>query len=506
MRIVGDVTGGLTAGIVALPLCLAFGIASGLGASAGLWGAIALCFFASIFGGTKTQISGPTGPMTVVVATIVLAFDGNIGLVAAIFILTGILQMLFGFLKIGDFVKFIPYPVVSGFMSGVGVIIILLQIAPMLGYNSTGSITKDLLKIPFMLKDIHINTVLITFFGLAILYLTPKKIATLLPTPLISLIAITAIVVLFDIDVAKIGAMPTSLPSFIIPNLESDHLIKIATYAFVLAALGSIDSLLTSVVADSITNTKHNSNKELIGQGLGNMAAGFIGGLVGAGATMRTVINIKTGGNSRLSGVISALFLLIVFLFIGSLVAQIPIAALSAILIKVGFDIIDYRLLKNYKAVPKSELVVAGVVFFLTVFVDLIVAVAIGSILSALFSLWAIVVESRDLQVVKYEKFNLISIKNSFFFANLSSTMQKIESHLDEPLVIDLRDVKFIDLSATYGLKDLFITQQNKNLPLYFIFNKEQLEKKNIKNITRFIGKNHIFTSMPELYDSINEK
>ena len=306
MNIRGDIAGGLTAGVIALPLCLAFGIASGLGAAAGLYGAILLSFFAAIFGGTKTQISGPTGPMTVVTASVVVALGGDMSLLIMVFVLAGFFQILLGVFKIGRFVRFIPYPVISGFMNGVGVIIILLQISPLLGGSNPNGTIEALMALPSI--DINSQSLMLGALALIVIYLTPKKISAIVPSPLLALILFSLLSYFLNLDVKTIGLIPPSLPTFIIPQISYAHITIILTYALVLAALGSIDSLLTSLVADSLTKTKHSSNRELIGQGIGNMMAGFFGGLVGAGATMRTVTNIKLGGNSRLSGVTSSVF------------------------------------------------------------------------------------------------------------------------------------------------------------------------------------------------------
>ncbi|MGB9730806.1 SulP family inorganic anion transporter [Calditerrivibrio nitroreducens] len=335
-KLKGDLFGGITAGIVALPLALAFGVASGMGAKAGLYGAIFLGFFAALLGGTKTQISGPTGPMTVVMASIVTAVKGDVSSVVMIIMLAGIFQIIFGIIKLGSFIRYIPYPVVSGFMSGIGIIIIILQINPALGSPIKGSPILTIASLGSTLSNINLQALFVFIITLLILYLTPKKIGKIIPTPLLALIIVTPIANILNFDIQKIGNIPQGVPSPIIPSINL-HMISIAfTFSLSLAILGAIDSLLTSLVADSITRTKHDPNRELIGQGVGNALAGLFGGIPGAGATMRTVINVKTGGNSRLSGIIHAIFLFIVLIGAGKYASYIPMALLRVFLSKLG--------------------------------------------------------------------------------------------------------------------------------------------------------------------------
>ena len=394
MNVKADITGGITAGIIALPLALAFGIASGLGASAGLWGAIALGFFAAALGGTKMQISGPTGPMTVVTAAAVASFGGDLGSVTSMFVLAGIFQILFGVFRLGKFVKFIPYSVVSGFMSGVGFIIILLQINPILGANGVGGTVAAIKSLPQAIAGVNFIALALGVATMLILYITPKKLARIVPTPLLAILVLTPLSAALNFNVATIGQIPTGFAKFALPTPDLSHVATIVAYALMLAVLGSIDSLLTSLVADSITKTKHSSNQELIGQGIGNAVAGFLGGIPGAGATMRTVANIKAGGEGRLSGMTHSVFLLLAALVFAPAVAYVPLAVLAGILIKVGVDILDYRLLKRLTHIPVKDLAVTAAVFLLTVLVDLIFAVGVGVVLA--WALYATGVSKRN--------------------------------------------------------------------------------------------------------------
>ena len=380
----GDVFGGLTAGVVALPLALAFGEASGAGPIAGVYGAILVGFFAALFGGTPSQISGPTGPMIVVFAGVFASLSGDLGMIFATVILAGVFQILFGVLGFGQYIRLVPYPVVSGFMSGIGCIIIALQLARLFGHEPEGGGTiPALLEVPAAMADPNYSALGIGLLTLAIVFAWPARWGRYLPSPLVALIVGTLVSLGFD-SVPILGNIPTGLPSFIMPSVSSDALLIMMEAALILAILGAIDSLLTSLVADNMTRTRHNSNRELIGQGVGNMAAGFFGGIPGAGATMRTVVNIRTGGVTRLSGVLHAVFLLAVVLVLAPLASQIPHAVLAGILVKVGYDIVDFSYLKRAHKGPRFDLILMVMVLSLTVFVDLITAVAAGVVVAAI--------------------------------------------------------------------------------------------------------------------------
>ncbi|HPF23343.1 MAG: SulP family inorganic anion transporter [Hyphomonas sp.] len=380
----GDLFGGLTAGIVALPLALAFGEASGAGPIAGLWGAIFVGFCAAIFGGTGSQVSGPTGPMVVVFAGLYAALGGNPTLVFAAVILAGVLQVLFGVLKFGQYVKLVPYPVISGFMSGIGVIIIALQLSRLFGHEPDGGGTiPAFTAVPGAVMDPNLIAVGIAALTLFIVFTWPKKFAAYVPGPLAALV-IGTLVSLALPGAPVLGDIPTGLPQFVLPSFSTDTALIVLEAAFILAVLGSIDSLLTSLVADNMTRTRHDSDKELIGQGIGNTVAGLFGAIPGAGATMRTVINIRSGGRTKISGATHALVLLAIVLSLGPLASKIPHAVLAGILVKVGFDTIDMSYLKRAHKGPRWDLALMVLVLGLTVFVDLITAVAVGVVLAAL--------------------------------------------------------------------------------------------------------------------------
>ena len=408
-NIKGDLFGGITAGIVALPLALAFGIqafggvndpsAASMGALAGIVGATMLGFFAALLGGTHSQISGPTGPMTVVTATLIGGVWASSGGSLADVLISmslaglfcGLFQILFGIIKLGKYIRYIPYPVLSGFMSGIGVIIILQQLYPLVGLKGSGSMVDLLMGIPHAVSQgISITALLLGLGTIAIIYLLPlltKKI----PATLVALVVMTVVSLFCHLDGRYIiGDIPSGLPMPFFAKAGLDMasvdwlaVLKAAVIpGLTLAGLGSIDTLLTSVVADNITKTKHNSNKELIGQGIGNAVAGIFCGLPGAGATMRTVVNVKSGGRTQLSGMVHALLLLAVLLGLGGLVKYVPLSVLAGILITVGWGIIDFKGFKDLLRIPKADAVVLIVVFLVTVFVDLLTAVGIGMVIA----------------------------------------------------------------------------------------------------------------------------
>ena len=395
----GDITGGITAGVVALPLALALGVASGVGPMAGMYGAIAVGFFAALFGGTPSQISGPTGPMVVVLAGLFASLSGDVELIFTAVLLAGLFQILFGFLGIGNYIRLVPYPVISGFMSGIGAIIIILQIGRLLGHEPPGGTLGALGYIPTALADINFATLALGIGTLVIAYKWPASLGKYVPGALAALI-IGTIVSLFITNVPILGDIPTGLPSLHLPTFESSTLLLVLEAAFILAILGAIDSLLTSLVADNMTRTRHDSSKELIGQGIGNTVAGLIGGIAGAGATMRTVVNIRSGGKERLSGMVHALVLLAVVLGLGPLASAIPHAVLAGILVKVGLDIIDWSYMKRAHTGPRWDFALMLLVLGLTVFVDLITAVGVGVVLAAL----AYVRQIAQLQIEELKK------------------------------------------------------------------------------------------------------
>jgi SulP family sulfate permease len=392
-NIKGDLFGGVTAAIVALPLALAFGVASGAGAAAGLWGAVLVGLFAALFGGTPTLISEPTGPMTVVMTAVIASLtaqapDAETGMAMAftVVMLAGVLQIVFGFLKLGRYITQMPYTVISGFMSGIGFILVILQMGPFLGQAiPKGGVLGTLNALPGLITNARLPEVILAVVTLAILWLTPASVKKFAPPQLIALVIGTVLsLTLFggtgdgEPGIRRIGEIASGFPSLHMPYFELGQLRVMLIDAAVLGMLGCIDALLTAVIADSITRTEHNSNKELIGQGLGNLASGLFGGIAGAGATMGTVVNIQAGGRSALSGISRAVILMVVILAFSGVAAQIPQAVLAGIALKVGVDIVDWGFLRRAHRISLKGALIMYLVIALTVLVDLIAAVGIG--------------------------------------------------------------------------------------------------------------------------------
>ena len=387
-NIKGDLFGGVTAAVIALPMALAFGVASGAGAAAGLWGAVLVGLFAALFGGTPTLISEPTGPMTVVMTAVIASLtasdpENGMAMAFTVVMLAGVFQIAFGFLKLGRYITQMPYTVISGFMSGIGFILIILQLGPFLGQAiPKGGVMGTLQALPQLISNARPAEVVLAVITLAILWLTPGKVKKIAPPQLIALVIGTVLSLTLlsggGEEIRRIGEIASGFPQLRTPYLDLPHLSRMLIDAAVLGMLGCIDALLTAVIADSITRTEHNSNKELIGQGLGNLVSGLFGGLAGAGATMGTVVNIQAGGRSALSGISRAVILMVVILALTGVAAQIPQAVLAGIALKVGVDIVDWGFIKRAHRISISGALIMYLVIALTVLVDLIAAVGSG--------------------------------------------------------------------------------------------------------------------------------
>ena len=474
----GDLFGGLTAGVVALPLALAFGEASGAGPIAGLYGAIFVGFFASLFGGTGSQVTGPTGPMVVVFAGVYAALDGNPSLVFTTVVLAGAIQIAFGVFKLGQYIRLVPYPVISGFMSGIGCIIIALQTSRLLGHEPEGSGTiPALVEIPSAVANPNFAALILGVLTLLIAFKWPARLAKIVPPPLAALI-IGTLASLFLSGAPILGDIPTGLPSFIMPSLNQDTILIVFEAALILALLGSIDSLLTSLVADNMTRTRHNSNRELIGQGIGNVAAGLFGGIASAGATMRTVINIRTGGTTKISGMLHSLFLLAIVIVLAPLASIIPHTVLAGILIKTGWDIIDRAYIVKAHRGPRWDLALMLLVLTLTVFVDLITAVVAGVVLASLAFVKQIAdeqlkslrditdeglsinfsEEEAELMTHAHKRINVFDFGGPLSFGAAADVGHQIREKSKGPsqvMIFDFSQVPFIDVSAARAMETI---------------------------------------------------
>lgn len=535
----GDIFGGLTAAIVALPLALAFGVQSGMGAIAGLYGAIAVGIFAALFGGTNTQISGPTGPMAVVASSIIAgevtyygSLDAAIGTIVATFVLAGLFQILLGVFKIGQYIRYMPYPVVSGFMSGIGAIIIIMQIFPFFGLTSPKSIVDIMNALPSILGSINNEAVALSLATIAIIYLFPK-ISKKVPSALVALVGLTLIASLLNLNVAIIGDIPKGFPEIHIDTLlalDWHHPMLIVIPAITLAALGAIDSLLTSVVADNMTKTQHKSNKELIGQGIGNTIAGLIGGLPGAGATMRTVVNINAGGRTNLSGVIHGLILIIILFGAGEYARLIPLPVLAGILITVGLGIIDYKGIKHIAHVPRADAVVMLIVLGLTVFVDLLQAVAVGMVLASILFMKQMsdTAESKSFSKTLKDFHNIFphNSENKKIYDAINE--QVYIQHFDGPIffgftshfksmmqelpqvsvvIFKMNNVPSIDQSGMYAIEDAILELEKKNITVLLTNLQKQPEDmlRNIKLIPNLVPNHHLFDTLQSAVDMLKE-
>ena len=524
----GDLFGGLTAAIVALPLALAFGVQSGMGAIAGLYGAIAVGIFAALFGGTKTQISGPTGPMAVVASAVIAgevhyygSLDAAIGTIVATFVLAGIFQILLGVFKIGQYIRYMPYPVVSGFMSGIGSIIIIMQIFPFFGLSSPKNIMDIMASLPSILGNINFEALALSVATIATIYLFPK-LTKKIPSTLIALIGLSLIATLMNMNVPIIGDIPKGFPDIHIDTLlamDWHHPMLIVIPAITLAALGAIDSLLTSVVADNMTKTQHQSNKELIGQGIGNTIAGLIGGLPGAGATMRTVVNINSGGKTQLSGVIHGLILIVILFGAGEYAKLIPLPVLAGILITVGVGIIDYKGIKHIKDVPRPDAVVMLIVLILTVFVDLLQAVGVGMVLASVLFMkhMSDVSESKSVSSTLSEFYDLYppsdeekelldQISHQVYiqhfdgpiFFGFTSHFKSMMQELPEVKVVifRMRSVPSIDQSGMYAIEDAILELEKKGIHVLLSGIQKQPEDmlRNITLIPNLVAEEHLLS------------
>lgn len=480
----GDILGGVTAAIVSLPLALTFGVASGVGPEAGLYGAIIIGFFAAIFGGTPTLISEPTGPMTVIMAAVVTALiienpDQGIAMAFTVVMIAGATQIIFGLLKLGKYITLMPYSVISGFMSGIGCILIIMQLAPALGSPApSGGVVGTLSNLDNIIASISWPELSMAIATLLILFATPKKWKRFVPPQLIALIIISALSVWFFADdpIRRIGEINVSLPSLVFPTFTEAQLKTMILDGIVLGMLGCIDSMLTSVIADNLTRSEHKSDKELVGQGIGNIMSGLFGGLPGAGATMGTVVNIQSGARTAISGVVRVLVLVVAIFGASQLISVIPIAVLAGIAVKVGIDILDWSFIKRAHTVSKQTSLTMVTVLLLTVFVDLVVAVGIGVFIANIITIEKLsAAQAKNIKAISdvddripldsKQRTLLNNANGEILFFYLSGTMifgvskamsRELKSMSSQKvLIIDLSDVSFLDDTIILSIENL---------------------------------------------------
>ncbi|KAB2824383.1 SulP family inorganic anion transporter [Aliivibrio finisterrensis] len=513
----GDLFGGVTTAIISLPLALAFGVASGAGAEAGLWGAIMVGLFASLFGGSSTLISEPTGPMTVIMTAVLTSMvakypETGIAMTFTVVMMAGAFQILLGTLKLGKYITLMPYSVISGFMSGIGVILIILQLSPLLGHAApTGGVIGTLKALPDTLAHLDIKELFLGVLTLGVLFLFPQQYRKYVPAQLVALVAVTLIsVIIFDTDsIRRIGEIPAGLPSIVIPTINSDMFMTMVIDALVLGTLGCIDTLLTAVIGDSLTRKEHDSDKELRGQGLANMISGLFGALPGAGATMGTVTNIQVGARSPLSGVFRAAVLALVVLVAGGLTEPIPMAVLAGIAVYVGFNILDWSFIQRAHKVSFAGMAIMYGVMLLTVFVDLIVAVGLGVFISNIIIIERLSREQArqvkaisdadedDVPLTDSERRLLDKANGKVLFFYLSGPMifsvskaiaRQHSSISDyEVMILDLTDVPMIDVTVGLALENAINDALDANCKVYLLCpnekTREQLEKFHVTDL-----------------------
>ena len=487
-KLSGDIFGGVTATVIALPVALGFGVASGLGPIAGIYSAIAVGFFAAVFGGTPSQISGPTGPMTIAMAVVLVQHaGGDLTKAFTIVMLAGLLQIALGILRIGSFVTYTPYSVISGFMSGIGVIVMTIQVLPILGAAAApGGPMNSIRAWPDAIASLNAHALVVGLIALLAGIFWPNRLSKYVPGPLVALVLGTAAAYFFFTNAPVIGAVPTGLPEFFIPDITPGFIASALQPAFILALLGSIDSLLTSLVADSITRTRHNPNRELMGQGLGNLVAGVVGALPGAGATMGTVVNIRAGGRTPVSGALRSIVLLALVLGLGQIAEPIPHAVLAGILIKVGWDIIDWRFVTRVRHVPREYLMVMLMTLLLTVFVDLVTAVALGLIASGVMrarqseqlELDSVVsvplldqtfLSDPDAEDDEFDMFQaragLLAFRGHFSVASANELVRVVSADIQEHQVVifDFSDTTHMDDSAALIMEQLLSSARDED-------------------------------------------
>ncbi len=507
----GDIFGGVTTAIISLPLALAFGVASGAGAEAGLWGAIMVGLFASLFGGSNTLISEPTGPMTVIMTAVLTSMmakypETGMAMTFTVVMMAGAFQILLGTLKMGKYVTLMPYSVISGFMSGIGLILIILQLSPLLGHAApTGGVLGTLSALPETISNLKFNELFLGLLTLGILFFFPKKYRKYVPAQLVALVAVTLLsVMLFDTeDIRRIGEIPAGLPSLVAPHIDPDMFVEMVIDALVLGTLGCIDTLLTAVIGDSLTRKEHDSDKELRGQGLANMISGLFGALPGAGATMGTVANIQVGARSPLSGVVRALVLALVVLVAGGLTEPIPMAVLAGIAVYVGFNILDWSFIQRAHKVSFSGMAIMYGVMLLTVFVDLIVAVGLGVFVSNIMIIERLSREqARQVKAISDADEDDVPLTDSerglldrangrvlFFYLSgpmifsVSKAISRQHTSISDydVMILDLTDVPMLDVTVGLALENAIKDALDARCEVYLLCpnqrTREQLEK-----------------------------
>jgi len=537
-NIMGDILSGITVAIIALPLALAFGEISQLGPVAGIWGAIAGGIVGGLFGGCMVGVSGPTAPKAAQIAAFmgffVIGTTNEPDLIAAfsIIFLSGLILVGISMLKISRFIHYTPYPVIAGFMCGIGMIVILTQINAFVGLKAEKNIHQVFENFGHTIQNINVEALYVSIPSLLILLfwgIFEKKVKFLenIPSPLMALIVGTGIAYFMNLEIPYIGdkmgsETETKIFSIYLPDLT--RLSEFMGPAFALAGLAVLDSLLSCKVADNLTGIRHSSDRETFGQGMANIAAGLFGGVTTATATMRTVANIKFGGKTPLASIVHGITLLAILLGLGFLVAAIPAACLAAILFKVGIDILDYRIIPVLRKLPITDLLIFITVLFITVYEDLMIAIIIGIIFALIRSLKEIkltyhhktiplsksdfILEGQNEKDLDKLPVSILQPQGSLFFGSIESllnTYATVPKH--KILIVDMSFITMIDLSGTYALEDLIKGAKTKNIEV-FVFNANPYVKAIIEKIDfiKNIGKDYYKESKKSIISIIDKQ
>ncbi len=519
----GDVFGGINSAIITLPQALAFGVATGFGAGAGLWGAIILCFVAGMLGPKVPLISGTTGPVAIVVASMMIALNNNLQAAVTVLIMAALLQLAASMTNLPSMVKYVPYPVISGFMNGVGVIIIILQLNPLMGHKAMPSTISTVMGMYNSILSINKEAFFIGLITLALVFFIPKSVNKYVPSQIIALIFCTWLSVKLGLNIDRINEVSVALPDFVRPDLNLQHIIKYLPYAFTVAIVFSAESMLTGLVSDSLTKTRHSPRRLLASQGIGNFVCALTGSLGGTAATMRSVAALNAGATTKMCAVINPLLLIILLFKCSGFVAQIPLAVLAAILIKIGYDIIDMKLLKVLKYAPKDDLYVLFLVFLLTVFYNLIFAVGAGITLAALLYAKRVADKAHlvhkpvyDQEIMEMErvleqdyehKIRVVHITGQFFFGSATQLISKFEEMLGtQYLILNYEADDLLDISAIFALEDIILRLQSQEVNIILVIkNEEVLKQLKDHSIVSQIGAENVFYKEVDAIDFAKE-
>lgn len=507
---IGDFWGGINSAIITLPQALAFGVATGFGASAGIWGAIILCFVAGLLGTKVPLVSGTTGPVAIVIAAMMTAIGFDIKAAITIMLMAGLFQILASLTNLASIVKYVPYPVISGFMNGVGIIIIILQLNPLMGHKSLSSTFDTIINLHNSFNTANIDALLIGGLTLLLVFGIPKSINKIISSQILALVICTFLSIKMGLNLDRISEVSVVFPSFVTPYIDFKHIISFIPYALTLAVVFSVESLLTGLVSDSIMKTKSNSKNILSAVGLGNVACAMTGSLGGSAATMRTVAALNSGATSKLTAIINPLILLLLLFQCSNFVAQIPLAVLAGILIKIGYDILDMKFIKVLKYAPKDDLYILFLVFFLTVFYNLIFAVGAGITLAALLYAKRVADKTRtvhkkvyDTDIMQMErtlekdykhKIRVVHIEGQFFFGSATQLISHFDDVLGtEYLIINYDGDDLLDISAVFALEDIIVRLKSQHINVILVSNKEVVQQLDSLSILNQIGRDNVF-------------